>query len=154
VLDYFIERIWEIEHDSRVVEMFKQLGWNAAMGRVYLSSSPMMVQFHKGSIEYAYPWSSPKGGVYRYVVPNGLDWQSFPELEQAHKIIREQLLLGEWSHCSISEGEWAYSNTVGYRWYDNPDPWWLEADLDCGGEWRVAGVKINADGSYEQLEVR
>lgn len=153
VLDYLSERVLEIETEPRVIELVEQLGWDSTMGRIYLSTSHVLVQFHHGSIEFGYPMDGAEIGVFGYVVPNDLDLAAFPELQIAHHAIQEQLLVGEWTHCSINKGTWSHSLTSGHRWYDNPNPWWLEVDLDCNGEWRVASIKINPDGSYERLEI-
>lgn len=153
VRDYFMDRTRQLESEPRIAELLEKAGWDSTMGRVYLSTSPVRIQFQRAFIEYAYPYNNPAGGVYQYVVPNGLELETFPEISLAHAIIQEQLLTGKWSHCSINKQGWAYNNTTGYRFLETSETWSLDVDLECDGEWKIANIKLNPDGSYERLEV-
>ena len=130
------------------------MSWNPLLGHVYLSrrSQAISVQGKTGSIVFAHPFDSPVGMVTVYVLPNSVEWKSFPEIQQAHQIVEEKLLVGEWAGCSINREGHAYTATAPR--YEETDPWYIEVDLVCGGQWRQAALWLDTDGSYSRLEVR
>jgi hypothetical protein len=149
-----IEKINQIENDPRVSEFLTRAVWYPALGNVYLSTTTVRLSARRGYIEFSFPFEREEGLVTHYYLPNFIEWVNFPEVVQAHQLIQENLLVGDWEYCIINRGKTAHSGTLSTRLYEEDEPWWIDVDLDCDGEWKTAGVNIFPDGSYQRLGFR
>lgn len=95
----------------------------------------------------------PSRLVTAYGLPNEIDWPSFPEVEQAHKIIEENLLINDLSDCHISTVD-ERGGTRSQFHYQKNGPWFLTVTLICTNGRKDAFLQLNPDGSYEQLSIR
>jgi hypothetical protein len=149
-----IKKITEIENDPRVVEFLTKLDYSKPRN-VFLNVTTIRLHAEGGFIEFSFPSWREQSLVNHYIVPNAIEWLAFPEINQAHQLIQDNLLVGDWAHCFINNAdESANSNTMSFRGFEEHEPWMLEVGLDCDGELRTAVVIINPDGSYQRLEIR
>lgn len=91
--------------------------------------------------------------VYKYSLPNSIQWDEFPEIERVHQIIKENLLVGNLSDCKIGEdGGHAYTSmqmtSAGDVWMN------FVVALQCDDGWKDASVRLYPDGTYGELMVR
>jgi hypothetical protein len=88
-----------------------------------------------------------------YMLSNDAEWKSFSEMVRAHNIINENLLIGDLADCEIGKGEaHSYTELNYYIGPGNPMP--ITVALTCNGTWKDAFVKLNPDGSYENLQIK
>jgi hypothetical protein len=147
VLVYFKSRIRQIESDPRAAELLSRTEPDPLnpFNPLYDQAA---VYRKDNRLDYSFFYNLVRG----YTMSNNLEWQAFPEIGQAHRIIEEHLLVGELSGCSIGQGG-MHAYTAASL-HDAPDaPWFLTVALDCPQGWMDASVKLNADGSYEKLEI-
>ena len=111
-------------------------------GAGYVWSYPYIT----GSIFYSFPNHS----IRSYRLPNRITWNEFPEVTVVHKIVNEQLLVGELSSCSISTE--LNSNAETYAYF-HPDVQSINAGvrLSCKDATlnKYLSLILHPDGSYE-----
>jgi len=149
ILGFFKTKVNEVENNARVREFLTKIGPRPG-SRVSLHRA--VVEIHgpdTGWIEY----SLYKRQVRGYLLPNTVSWQEFPEIEQAHKIIEENLLTGELSNCSIGREKHHSYTTASFHDFET-GPWYLTVALICQDGWKDAFLQLNHDGSYERLCIK
>jgi hypothetical protein len=147
ILAYFQDRIRQMESDPRVSELLSRTEPDPHNPVIPIFEQPVLYR-SGGWAEYSFFYGLVRG----YLLSNDIEWKAFPEIGQAHTIIREHLLVGEYSLCQIGSGEMHGYTTASF--HDSPEePWFLTVALQCQDGWRDASVKIYPDGSYEKLEI-
>jgi hypothetical protein len=147
ILTYFKGRIQEIESNRRIREVITKTKPDPLNPIIPLLGQ--LISRNGGNrIEYNFY----SGLVRGYILSNDIDWQEFPEIKQAHTVIKEHLLVGSLSGCSIGHGE-MHSYTSATLLDFPKRPWYLTVALICDDGWKDATVQINSDGSYERLAI-
>ena len=139
--------IADAESNLRVTEFLEKLGTSILSEPIRLDQGVARYEVEHGWIVYRLFANR----VDEYSVPNSIHWREFPEIDQAHAIIEEKLLVGANSRCVISRGD-LHSYTLLSFHYAEHEPLNLTVALDCDGEWLQAFVKLRPDGTYERLE--
>jgi hypothetical protein len=90
-----------------------------------------------------------------YLLDNKFKWETFPDISKAHSIIKEKLLVGELSTCTIGTGYENGYTEVRTIYEQNP---YVKVNLECDGgtddvESKVAIVILHSDGTYEGLQI-
>lgn len=90
-----------------------------------------------------------------YSLDNDFEWNTFPEVSVAHKIIEENLLVGNFSDCVIGKGKHHDYTISNYIRKSEKDHWFFNIALKCEKEptWNDAFIRLNPDGTYERLEI-
>lgn len=148
ILAYFRQRIREIESNPRIREVITKTEPDLQNPVIRLFGQVQVIR-RGNRVEYNFD----SGLVRGYVLSNDIEWQTFPEIRQAHKAIEEHLLVGTLANCSIGRGqEHSYTSA---DFHDTPTgPWYMTVALICNDGWKDAFVQINDDGSYARLEIR
>ena len=151
ILRYFRARIGEIEGDPRVQEFLAKTEPDPASPLAAIYESATIRRTVGGSpawVEYSFFTGLVRG----YLLPNSVDWQQFPEIAQAHRVVQDHLLVGQLADCAVGrDAAHAYTTAA---FHDSPtDPWRLTVALICKEGWKDASVQINADGSFESMGV-
>lgn len=152
ILEFFRNRVAQFESFPRVREVIintePDLG-NPTMplGFVYRLNN------HLGyAVRDADDYNEATDYVTEYQLANDIKWQEFPELGRAHDLIEEQLLVGEYSNCSIGQDPLRSYTMV--QFHDSAtDAWLISVSVVCGDDWKSAFVKLNPDGTYERLHM-
>ena len=90
-----------------------------------------------------------------YSLDNNFEWKTFPGVQRAHTIIKENLLINELSNCTIATGD-MHTYTI-VRFHNSPsDSWFMTVALKCDGgtRWKDALIRLNPDGTYDRLEIQ
>lgn len=148
ITGYFSARIQELETNPRVREVLSKTGTDPLNPSVPLFGEYQVMRSGDNRVEYSYFYHLVRG----YILSNDTDWREFPEIAQAHRIVVDNILVGALSSCSIGHGKMhAYTVT---RFHDTQTgPWYLTVAVQCPDGWKDANVQINADGSFERLEI-
>jgi hypothetical protein len=96
-------------------------------------------------------YSLDKRQVTSYNLPSSIQWKSFPEIEQAHQIIRQHLFTGKLAQCQIGM-DGLFSHTARNEIYDQ-NGYRMRVDLQCPDKVREAGLELYPDGHFEKLEI-
>ena len=148
ILAHFKGKVKEIESNPRIREVILKTNPDPLNPVLPLFGQVEIMRSGSNRAEYSFYSHMVRG----YLLSNDIDWQEFPEIKQAHQIIEKYLLVGDLSACKIGHGEMhAYTTTL---FHDEPaQPWRMTVALICADHWKDASVQINADGSYEKLEI-
>ena len=147
ILADFQQKIQKLEHNPQVMEILSKTGPDPISPIAALYSSDIS---RSGGNRFQY--NPLADTVSAYTLSNDVDWQGFPEIQLAHKIIKEKLLVGSLSDCSISHDE--LGSFTSMQTYDaSMDSLFMSVALVCNGDWKTALVRMNSDGSYERLEL-
>ena len=142
------QEIYKLEHNPQVMEILSKTGADPINPIASLYSSDIS---RSGGNRFQY--NPLVDAISAYTLSNDVDWQGFPEIKLAHKIIKEKLLVGSLSDCSISYGE--LDSFTSMMTYDSSmDSLFMTVALVCNGDWKEALVRLNSDGSYERLELQ
>jgi hypothetical protein len=149
ILNYFQYRIHALEGNPRIKEVIAKTEPDVQNPVIPLWAGVTVSRSDRNRVSYSF-YSDLVGG---YTLSNDTDWREFPEIELAHKAIKEELLVGALASCSISRGSMhSYTDAA---FHDTPtDPLYLTVALTCDDGWKDAFVQINNDGSHERLEIR
>lgn len=148
ILSYFRNKVNEIENDPRVREVIQKTDPDPLNPVLPIFGQVEIMRSGSNRVEYNF--YSHK--VRAYLLSNNIEWQEFPEIEQAQQIIKKHLLVGDLSDCMIGQGDMhSYTTT---QFFDEPgQPWRMTVALICGDRWKDAYVQINPDGTFEQLKI-
>jgi hypothetical protein len=126
-------------------------------------NSRVVLHAKTARLEYVYRYNS----VYTYALPNNIQWDAFPEISQAHRIIQQKLASGpeEFRNCEVGHGQDRYT---GCQWLERGE-YPLSVPLVCpelprqqlvqmpdGRMWvpphsPIAKIKMFPDGSFRDL---
>lgn len=147
ILKFFENKIQEFETNPKIQEFLSridQFPQNRDLTR-NISRGYVGLHGYRGSITYNF---SSKN-VWKYTLPNSIEWHEFPEISQAHAILEGDLLTGELSNCTIDRDEKrSYTDCVAHG-----SSLALTISLDCAGRREPARLRRNPDGSYELLGI-
>lgn len=145
---YFKGKINEIESNPRVREVIVKTKPDPLNPANPISGQATIFRSGYNRVEYNFFYGLVRG----YMLSNDIDWREFPEIEQAHQVIQEHLLIGDLAGCVIGTGD-AHSYTEA-KFHDSVDaPWNLTVAISCPDGWKDAAVRINPDGTYEELRI-
>jgi hypothetical protein len=148
ILAYFKNRILEIESNSRISEVISRTEPDPFNPVIPIYGQVTIFRSGSNQVEYNYF----SGLVRGYLLSNNIEWHEFPEIKQAHRVVEDHLLVGELSGCSIGWGDMHAYTTASF--HDSPEgPWNMTVALICEDGWKDASVRINPDGSYENLGI-
>jgi hypothetical protein len=99
-------------------------------------------------VEYNFFYHLVRG----YILSNDIEWQEYPEIQLAHQVMEQHLLVGDLANCSIGKGEkHAYTQA---QFHDSADaPWNMMVALQCDDGWKDAFVQLKNDGTYDKLSI-
>lgn len=143
-LDLFLPNITKIPQ----IEEFKR---NKRIKYMAYGNERLVLRSDAGSLTY----DTHRNITSSYILYNDFKWETFPEIAKAHSIIKEKLLVGELSNCSIGTG-YAYGYTQMEYYNLNPSyPLSIKVALKCdeGTKRKEAFIKLNSNGTYERLEI-
>jgi len=144
---YFQKRISMLEGNARIQELIAKTGPDPANPVVPLMNGEML---RSGNNRAQYSFA--QDFVFTYTISNDIEWQAYPEVGLAQRAIRDNLLVGELSSCSIGRGGGhAYTSSVADS---ETGPWFVTVALICSDGWKDASVRINRGGSFEELKVK
>lgn len=149
VLTYFKSKVQQVESSSRIREVITKTGPHPYNQVLPLFGMAEIFRDGDNRIEYNFCYGQIRG----YCLSNQIDWQEFPEIRQAHRIMEDHLLVGPLSGCQIGRGE-MHNYTCADFHDSSASPWYLTVALICDDGWKDAYVQINPDGSYERLEIQ
>jgi hypothetical protein len=97
----------------------------------------------------------PTRSILSYSLPNQMLWREFPLIPVIHKIINEQLHVGELSVCAISMKKEAYANTTVQFLPESPSVKAM-VKITCAGEEddKSLILILHPDGSYDLEGIR
>lgn len=84
-----------------------------------------------------------------FFLDNNYEWKTFPEVSKVHNIIKEKLLVGELSDCTIADGN-MHNYTILHNRVLLEERCFLTVAIKCnnGKEWKDLEVTLNPDGTY------
>lgn len=137
ILEYFKQRIEKFESNPRIREFILKTEPGINQSVVILGDQSEIIR-PGNRIQYNYS----SGLVQSYSLSNSIDWQEFPEIKQAHKMIEENIQGGDQAHCHIGRLE-TYSYT--YAEFEDlaDDRWNLTVPLECDDGWKAASIQIS-----------
>jgi hypothetical protein len=92
--------------------------------------------------------------IENYYLDNNFEWKTIPEVSKAHEIIKEKLLVGELSNCTIGTGD-EHATTIG-TYTPELHSWFLIVALKCNDreKRKDASIRLYPNGTYAQLEIK
>jgi hypothetical protein len=149
VSSLFRDMIEDVESNPRIAEFLSKIDVDTSKSPIRLDSGEIRGVDGPSSIQYTPSSNTVRG----YVLPNSIEWNEFPEIEEAHEIVQSNLLVGDLSTCSIDRRD--YRGVTSVQFHDSENsPWYMSVAIQCGGVLKSAWLQLNADGSFERLELR
>ncbi len=152
IIDMFKNRVNDIKSAPRVQEFLANIKVETSQYPISLGDdgnrATIQSQDHRYRINYILFANNVRG----YFLPNNITWHEFPEIQRAHEIIVNDLLIGDLSNCNID-----YSDELGYTSVDfhDFDKWYITVSVVCPYYvHKLAWVQLNADNSYERLKLQ
>lgn len=151
IFKMFKERIKNIEASPRVREFYAHMDVDTTQQPFYIDTTGNnAVMLYGADTHYMMVHTLFDDKVNGYTLPNSRIWLEFPEMQRAHQIVDEKLLVGDFSKCSIDTDKGMTKLQVYYTGeYD------FSITVVCAnGIRKYANVQLNPDGTYQKLELR
>ena len=145
VISKFKREIQVLENNKKIREFISKISplQDTTIGQsTKYSNNP---GYNSAWLEYRFDLKA----IREYLLPNSIVWNNFLEIIKVHEIIKNNLLIGELSSCTIDNTSYTL-----LQFYDGEGtPYHLTVQLKCNDGVKAIKLRLYENGSYDNMRV-
>ena len=139
LVERFRERIGRVESNDRMREFILKMGPSGTpTSHSEMDGDYVKMTDWRGWITY----SLSEDSVTSFLLPNDVEWESFPEIETAHGIVNNELVPNGLQGCSINKDSYTTLNS------NYGDEMYMAVAITCDDGRKDVRLGIKGDGTY------